>query len=283
MLPPHFKQRHDHREGARDETGQKHADDSDLAATLPVNPVGAKPKAPVHKLWSHAHATIGQLSEIPAYDTKTNTIWVAGVVGVDVLDAGTGALVEHLDVTSFGFVNSVAIHNGLAVVDRSLHQTAANLEAWRSDDTTTVRPSGDASSSAGSRSPSLTMAGMCWWRMKASECRRRYGLHSARPSRHGEHHRCPRPDCGGHGRVYRRSTVRKQPAHEYRHGLRARVHRGRPRWASRLRHPSGRHRDRRVDLRLGLLIRSPVWERNTSVFQETRSIRGTTAPHPFHL
>ena len=41
-------------------------------------------------------------------------MWVAGVVGVDVLDAETGALVEHIDVTPYGLVNSVAIHNGLA-------------------------------------------------------------------------------------------------------------------------------------------------------------------------
>ena len=66
------------------------------------------------KLWTHSHATAGQLSEIPAFDRRTNTIWVAGVVGVDVLNVDTGALVEHIDVTSYGLVNSVAIHNGLA-------------------------------------------------------------------------------------------------------------------------------------------------------------------------
>ena len=58
--------------------------------------------------------TEDQISEISAFDAKTNTIWVAGVVGVDVLDAATGALVEHIDVTGFGLVNSVAIHNSLA-------------------------------------------------------------------------------------------------------------------------------------------------------------------------
>ena len=66
------------------------------------------------KLWTHPHTTPGQLSEIPAYDHHTNTVWVAGVVGVDVLHATTGALVEHLDITHDGLVNSVAIHNGLA-------------------------------------------------------------------------------------------------------------------------------------------------------------------------
>jgi hypothetical protein len=75
------------------------------------------PKAPAFtKLWTHGHTTPGQVSEIPAFDARTNTIWVAGVVGVDVLDAVTGDLVEHIDVTDHGLVNSVAIHDGLAAV-----------------------------------------------------------------------------------------------------------------------------------------------------------------------
>jgi hypothetical protein len=68
------------------------------------------------RLWTHSHATPGQLSEIPAFDRRTNTVWVAGVVGVDVLNGDTGALVQHIDVTSYGLVNSVAIHNGLAAL-----------------------------------------------------------------------------------------------------------------------------------------------------------------------
>ena len=79
--------------------------------------VGAKAKEPVlvaTKLWTHGHTTPGQLSEIPAFDRRTNTIWVVGVVGVDVLDAETGLLVEHIDVTPHGAVNGVAIHQGLA-------------------------------------------------------------------------------------------------------------------------------------------------------------------------
>jgi hypothetical protein len=66
------------------------------------------------KLWTHGHTTPGQLSEIPAFDRRTNTIWVAGTAGVDVLDAATGSLVTHIDVTAHGAVNSVAIHRGLA-------------------------------------------------------------------------------------------------------------------------------------------------------------------------
>ncbi len=56
----------------------------------------------------------GRSRKFPRSTDKTSTIWVAGVVGVDVLDAAAGTLVEHIDVTGYGLVNSVAIHNGLA-------------------------------------------------------------------------------------------------------------------------------------------------------------------------
>jgi hypothetical protein len=76
--------------------------------------VRATPELTYSKVWTHAHATPGQGSEIPAFDPLTNTIWVAGIVGVDVLNANTGVLVTHIDVTAHGAVNSVAIHGGLA-------------------------------------------------------------------------------------------------------------------------------------------------------------------------
>jgi DNA-binding beta-propeller fold protein YncE len=81
------------------------------------HPVGAVQPAPglgFTKLWTHSHQTPGQVAEIAAFDPRTNTIWIAGVVGVDVLDAETGALVKHIDVTADGAINSVAVHNGLA-------------------------------------------------------------------------------------------------------------------------------------------------------------------------
>ena len=82
--------------------------------TLPLAAAPADPAISFTKLWSHSHTTAGQVSEIPAFDHRTNTVWVAGVVGVDVLNGETGALVEHIDVRPYGLVNSVAIHNGLA-------------------------------------------------------------------------------------------------------------------------------------------------------------------------
>jgi hypothetical protein len=87
-----------------------------LAATLASGmEAAAGPIGSITKAWSFNHsANAGQVSEIAAFDSNTNTIWVAGVVGVDVLNASNGSLVQHIDVTSFGSVNSVAIKNGVA-------------------------------------------------------------------------------------------------------------------------------------------------------------------------
>lgn len=87
------------------------------ATTLPICSLAATPLT-FTKQWTYSHAegTPDQVSEIPAYDRLTNTIWVAGVVGIDVLEAGSGNLVKHIDVTQYGFVNSVAIHNGIAAL-----------------------------------------------------------------------------------------------------------------------------------------------------------------------
>ena len=70
----------------------------------------------ITKVWTFEHTTPGQVSEIPAYDPKTKTVWVAGVTGVDVIDLASGALVDHIDVTPWGMVNSVAIRNGIAAL-----------------------------------------------------------------------------------------------------------------------------------------------------------------------
>ena len=87
-----------------------------LLIALPVAAAPAERPLAFTKLWTHGHSTPGQVAEIPAFDRRTNTVWVAGVVGVDVLDAETGTLIEHIDITAYGFVNSVAIHNGLAAL-----------------------------------------------------------------------------------------------------------------------------------------------------------------------
>lgn len=60
--------------------------------------------------------TSGATAEIPAFDALTNTLWVAGVVGVDVLNASTGSLVQHIDTSGFGNINSVSVYNGMAAM-----------------------------------------------------------------------------------------------------------------------------------------------------------------------
>ncbi|MEK8086510.1 choice-of-anchor I family protein [Aquabacterium sp. A3] len=67
--------------------------------------------------WTHQHSVDGDyLSEIIAFDDARNELWVAGVTGVDILNAATGAFIERLDISNFGHVNSVAIHNGVAAL-----------------------------------------------------------------------------------------------------------------------------------------------------------------------
>lgn len=84
---------------------------------IPTLAFAASPIASITKEWTYSHALTGVAglsSEIPAYDAITNTIWVAGAVGVDVLNATTGSLVQHINTSSFGGINSIAIYNGLA-------------------------------------------------------------------------------------------------------------------------------------------------------------------------
>jgi DNA-binding beta-propeller fold protein YncE len=86
-----------------------------VAALLPTTLLADSQQISFSKQWTYAHGAIaGQVSEIPAFDSRTNTLWVAGVIGVDVLDAKTGALVAHIDTTAHGSVNSVAVKHGVA-------------------------------------------------------------------------------------------------------------------------------------------------------------------------
>lgn len=91
-----------------------------LAAACAVlaGPAAAAGGVNAERVWQYAHApaNAGQKSEIVAYDKRSDTLWVAGVVGVDVLDRQTGALLAHVPVSHLGAVNSVAIHDGLAAL-----------------------------------------------------------------------------------------------------------------------------------------------------------------------
>ncbi|WP_374340430.1 choice-of-anchor I family protein [Methyloversatilis sp.] len=70
------------------------------------------------KLWTFTHgaatSVAGQTSEIVAFDSLNNELWVAGLKGVDILNASTGSFVQHIDTTAWGELNSVAISNGVA-------------------------------------------------------------------------------------------------------------------------------------------------------------------------
>lgn len=92
-----------------------------LAACFVPPAHAASPLAGFAKLWTYEHGTgsgspSGQTSEIVAFDGTTNEVWVAGLSGIDILNATTGSFVSHIDTTLFGEANSVAIRNGLAAI-----------------------------------------------------------------------------------------------------------------------------------------------------------------------
>jgi DNA-binding beta-propeller fold protein YncE len=72
----------------------------------------------VQRVWQFDHkmAMTGQKSEIVAYDRATDTLWVAGTTGVDVLSRVSGQRIANIPVANFGAVNSVAVHKGLAAM-----------------------------------------------------------------------------------------------------------------------------------------------------------------------
>jgi len=80
-------------------------------------PAAQATEVSVERVWQFAHQAnlAGQKSEIVAYDDRTDTLWVAGVIGVDVLSRISGQPVGRIDVIN-GAVNSVAIHDGLAAL-----------------------------------------------------------------------------------------------------------------------------------------------------------------------
>jgi hypothetical protein len=107
------------------------------AALIPVTASAAGPLASITKEWTYTHnLASGQTSEIPAFDAATNTLWVVGVVGMDVLNASNGSFIQHIDTTAFGSVNSVAIYNGVAAaaIESSTRTTPGTVQFF---DTTT--------------------------------------------------------------------------------------------------------------------------------------------------
>jgi DNA-binding beta-propeller fold protein YncE len=93
-------------------------------------PAVAGPLDGITKQWTFTHNIgAGQTSEIVSFDAVTNSLWVAGVAGVDVLNASNGSLIQHIDTTAYGSINSVAIHNGLAAfaIESTVDRTAPGV------------------------------------------------------------------------------------------------------------------------------------------------------------
>lgn len=99
-----------------------------LAAALAASFFAGAAELSAQRVWQYAHqaGNAGQKAEIVAFDRRTDTLWVAGVVGVDVLDRRTGTPLAHIAVGHLGAVNSVAVHGDLAAlaiestIDRTL-------------------------------------------------------------------------------------------------------------------------------------------------------------------
>lgn len=84
------------------------------AGTTPA----AGPIQTVEKQWSFDHfaANAGRSSEIVAFDSANQNLWVIGGNGIDVLSLG-GSLLKSFETTSvYGGVNSISIRNGIAAV-----------------------------------------------------------------------------------------------------------------------------------------------------------------------
>jgi DNA-binding beta-propeller fold protein YncE len=90
---------------------------------LPVIASAANSSILFNKEWTTTHSI---LSEISAFDASTNSIWVAGVTGVDILDLATGAKTGFIDISPFGSINSVAIKNGVAAFAIENHTRTDN-------------------------------------------------------------------------------------------------------------------------------------------------------------
>jgi hypothetical protein len=75
------------------------------------------------KEWTFSHSIA---SEISSFDAATNSIWVAGVTGVDILDLNTGSQTGFINVSPFGSINSIDIYNGIAAFAIENHVRSDN-------------------------------------------------------------------------------------------------------------------------------------------------------------
>lgn len=124
------------------------------SAFIAAPAVAAEPALSFSKVWtfSHTGGAPGFESEIVAFESTTKSLWVAGVTGVDVIDVTSGLRVgSRIDTTSFGSINSVAIHGGLA---------AFAIESITKTDPGTVKLYDTASRTAASGINSITVGAL---------------------------------------------------------------------------------------------------------------------------
>jgi len=97
-----------------------------LIATTTLAAAGPLDGASLVWTQKHASAPAGFTSEVVSFDSASKTLWVAGVNGVQVLNAATGAVLDFIAMTPGTAINSIAIHGGIAAfalentVDRKL-------------------------------------------------------------------------------------------------------------------------------------------------------------------
>lgn len=107
-----------------------------LLALTSATAMAASPVDAANRAWTYSHtATNGFLSEIVAFDSVNQQLWVSGVSGVDILNASTGAFIDRIAITG-GAINSVAIHQGVAAfaIEATDRATPGRIDLY---DTTT--------------------------------------------------------------------------------------------------------------------------------------------------
>lgn len=104
------------------------------SAPAAANPLGSLSQFGATYLHSSAVGSVGTnnfAAEIGAYDALTSTLWVTGISGVDVLNVTSRGLTfnSRIDVSSFGAINSVAIHNGVAAfaIENTINRESSGI------------------------------------------------------------------------------------------------------------------------------------------------------------
>ena len=84
------------------------------ACAAPALAAGPLDGASIRWTQKHASAPSGFLSETVSFDSMTRSLWIAGVNGVQVLDAATGNALGFIAAGTGWAINNVAVHGGIA-------------------------------------------------------------------------------------------------------------------------------------------------------------------------